>query len=101
MKRLVFFIAMLVGISINAQAVELSDYLDSQYEIQWATETEFKEFSGGRIIDPLAAYDTEGTGFSAGSGDVIDGPVVDVAVMEIVGNPQSNEDVYLFVNTYE
>ena len=90
-----------VGVSISAQASELSDYLDSQYELQWAAETEFKKFSGDRIIDLLAAYDTEGTGFSAGSGDVIDRPVVDVAVMEIVGKPQSNEDVYLFVNTFE
>lgn len=101
MKKLALLAALATGLSMTANAQDLSDYLDSQYEIQWAQEDRFVEHHSDSILDPLAAYDLEGTLPNTGSTDFSGTPVVDIAVMEIVGKPLSNEDSVLFVETYE
>lgn len=101
MKKLVLLAALTAGFSLTANANELSDYLDSQYEITWAEETQFEEFHSEGIVDPLAAYQTEGDHDGFYAGDNVSGPVVDIAVMEIVGKPMIHDHSVLFVETYE
>ena len=53
MKKLALFAALATGLSMTANAQDLSDYLDSQYEIQWAQEDRFVEYHSDSILDPF------------------------------------------------
>ena len=75
MKKYTLLVALFAGLSMSAQAHEVSD--------------------------PLAAYDNEGEAPVADQTGKLNGPVVDIAVREIVGDRDSHEDAELFVETGE
>lgn len=102
MKTKFLTVALGALVSMNASAIGLSDYLDSQYEISWANETVLPEVMGSVGIDPLAQYDTEGNLPVFSETAYHNGSVVDIAAMEIVTKREAvGIEGPLFVETYE
>lgn len=101
MKKLILIAALTAGFSVTANANEFSDFLDAQYDIGWAEETQFEVVAGAAIADQLAGYQTEGDHDDSDYGATVKGPVVDIAVMEIVPKPSIDEDDELFIETGE